>query len=39
VPETVLDQEILDGVLIYTDEDLECLRDAIKSYVAECLVR
>lgn len=39
VPETVLDQEILDGVMIYTDEDLVCFRDAVKSYVAECVVR
>jgi len=39
VPETVLDQEILDGVMIYTDADLVCLRDAVKSYVSECEVR
>ncbi len=39
VPETVLDQKFLDGVMIYTDEDLVGLRDAVKSYVAECVVR
>jgi len=38
VPTKVLDQKYLEGV-IYTDEDLECLRDAVKSYVVECVVR
>jgi pyruvate formate lyase activating enzyme len=39
VPETVLDQKFLDGVMSYTDEDLVCLRDEVKSYVSECVVR
>ncbi|HID20305.1 MAG TPA: anaerobic ribonucleoside-triphosphate reductase activating protein [Methanophagales archaeon] len=38
VPVKVLDQNYLDDV-IYTETDLECLRNAVKSYVAECVVR
>ncbi len=38
VPTKVLDKKYLEGV-IYTDEDLDCLRDAVKSYVVECVVR
>jgi pyruvate formate lyase activating enzyme len=38
VPVKVLDQNYLDDV-IYTEIDLECLRNAVKSYVSECVVR
>ncbi len=38
VPANVLDTKIIDA-LYYTDNDLECLRDAVKGYVAECVVR
>lgn len=41
VPVKVLDKKFLDEVFFYTDDELEYLRDAVKSknYVAECVVR
>ena len=41
VPVKVLDKKFLDEVFFYTDDELEYLRDAVKSkgYVAECEVR
>ncbi len=41
VPVKVLDTKFLDEVFFYTDDELEYLRDAVKSkdYVAECEVR
>lgn len=38
VPVNVLNTNVLNAV-IYADEDLDCLRDAVKKYVAECVVR
>jgi pyruvate formate lyase activating enzyme len=39
VPVKVLDPKFLNEVFFYTDEDLEYLRDAVKGYVVECVVR
>jgi pyruvate formate lyase activating enzyme len=39
VPVKVLDKKFLNEVFLYTDDELEHLRDAVKSYVGECEVR